>query len=201
MKKNTIILFVTVLTLLSYNLVFGQTFLNGDFESVKGESNDKTKGDCNYNLPNNDFNNMISDCFAFGSASQIDIINDSCEYGPAQHGNYFIALAVDHSNTKIDALSLALSEPLQKGFTYALCFYNRKHEDYDSNILELGYSSDSSSFGNSIGKTSVKISTTWEPVTFSFTPVADSEFITIRTIAGTYGWNLIDNFTIIQVVK
>ena len=67
----------------------------------------------------------MSNCFAFGDNSEIDIIKDTCGYGPAQDGNYFLGIAVDNSNELTDALSLELSSPLIEGKTYVLNFYSR----------------------------------------------------------------------------
>jgi len=54
MKKNIFLLSVTVLFLFSQNSIFGQTLLNGSFET--------TTGNCDYNLPNSNFNIMMSNC-------------------------------------------------------------------------------------------------------------------------------------------
>jgi hypothetical protein len=164
--------------------------INGSFET--------TLGTCSYNESNFFFNRKMSNCFAFGDNSEIDIIKDTCGYGPAQDGNYFLGIAVDNSNELTDALSLELSSPLIEGKTYVLNFYSRKDPDFDANLLEVGYTKDSLSFGTSIGSTSSLPTTSWEPVSFTFTPSFNSKFITIRTIAGIYGWNFIDNFTILQ---
>ena len=189
MKKLFTVLFVTAFTLLSQQSNFGQTLLNGSFET--------TTGNCDYNLSNENFNSLMSNCFAFGNASQIDIINSTCGYGSAQQGDYFIGLAVDASDTLTDALSLKLSAPLAVSNTYVLDFYNRKDAAYNTNLLEIGYSTDSISIGNSIDTAEIP-TTSWNLVSFSFTPTVNCQFITIRTIAGSFGWNFIDNFTITQ---
>jgi hypothetical protein len=189
MKKINCLLTFTVFTLFSQSTIFGQTLLNGSFET--------TTGNCDYNLPNSIFNSMMSNCYAFGNNSQIDIINSTCGYGSAQQGNYFIGLAVDITNTLTDALSLKLSTPLIVGNTYVLNFYSRKDPGYNANVLEVGYSTDSISFGNIIDITSLP-TTSWGLVSFSFTPTVSCQFITIRTIAGSYGWTFVDNFTISQ---
>lgn len=189
MKKNKCLLTLIVFTLFSQSSIFGQTLLNGSFET--------TTGNCDYNLPNSNFNSMMSNCYAFGNNSQIDIINSTCGYGSAQQGNYFIGLAVDITNTLTDALSLKLSTPLIGGNNYVLNFYNRKDSGYAANLLEVGYSTDSISFGNIID-TAALPTTSWGLVSFSFTPTVNCQFLTIRTIAGSYGWNFVDDFTISQ---
>jgi hypothetical protein len=189
MKKTISLLSAAVLFFLFESHVSGQTPINASFET--------TTGTCDYNLSNSTFNTMMSNCYGFGNASQIDILTNTCGYGLAQQGNYFIGLAVDLSNTQTDALSLKLAASLTAGNTYNLNFYNRKDAGFNANILEVGYSTDSVLFGNSIG-TAALPTTSWGLVSFSFSPTVNADFLTIRTIAGSYGWNFIDNFTITQ---
>jgi hypothetical protein len=189
MKKNNYLLAFTFFTLFPLGSIFGQTLLNGSFEA--------TTGNCDYNLTNSNFNSMMNNCYAFGNNSQIDIINSTCGYGSAQQGNYFIGLGVDIANALTDALSLKLLTPIIVGNTYVLNFYNRKDSGFNANLLEVGYSTDSISFGNIID-TAALPTTSWGLVSFSFTPTVNCQFLTIRTIAGSYGWNFVDNFTISQ---
>ena len=166
---------------------FGQSFLNGSFET--------TTGNCNYGLTNTNFDSLMTSNFAFGSASQIDIMHNTCGFGAAQQGNYFIGIAVAPNNVLTDALSLKVSSTLIAGNTYSINFYNKQDIGYSANLLEVGYSADSVTFGISID-TAALPTNSWGLVSFSFTPVINCQFITIRTIAGSYGWNLVDNFTI-----
>jgi len=169
--------------------ISGQTFLNGSFEN--------TGGICSINLHNNVFNYLMSDCFAFGTGDNLDILIDTCGFGLAQEGNFYIGLAVDTSNTLTDALSLKLSSSVISGHTYTIYFYNRQYFEFEANLLEVGYSSDSLSFGNVIDTAAIP-STEWEIVTFSFSPIITCRYITIRSIAGSYGWNQVDNFNITE---
>lgn len=189
MKKITTFLIVTTLTLCFQSNIFGQTFLNGSFEV--------TTANCNYGLSNSMFNGMMSNNFAIGSAEQIDIMQGTCGYGTAEQGNYFIGLAVDINNTLTDGVSFKLSSSIVAGNTYLLKFYARKDAAYNANLLEVGYSTDSISFGTSTYTASLP-TTSWGLVSFQFTPSINSRFITIRTIAGTYGWNFVDDFTITE---
>src|SRR5687767_9581083 len=105
------------LTLLAFLLspptyLSAQTFLNGSFEN--------TTGSCDFNITNATFNSMMNDCYAFGSADQLDILNNSCGFGTAENGTNFVGLAVDNSNTLTDEFSLELSAPLVAGNTYTL---------------------------------------------------------------------------------
>jgi len=139
----------------------------------------------------------MSDCYAFGSASQLDIVRNNCTYGSAQQGFYFVGLAVDITNTLNDAFSMKLTSPLIAGHTYTLSFYNRKDSAYNSNQIEIGYSADSLTFGTPIG-TATALTTTWVMSSFTFTPAFNCQFITVRTIVGSYGWNFVDDFAITE---
>jgi len=187
MKKNLTCLTLLLCSMFTQHKLSAQTVINGSFES--------TTAACDYNLPNSTFTTMMSDCFAFGSNSQLDIVNSTCGYGTAQQGNYFIGMAVDLTNTLTDALSLKLSTALITGNTYLLSFYNKKDPAYAANLIEIGYSTDSLNFGNSIDTAQLP-GTTWELFSVSFTPLVNSQYLTMRTIAGAYGWNFIDNIDI-----
>jgi Secretion system C-terminal sorting domain len=189
MKKNSLVLYFIVLQVFQQHTVFGQTCLNGSFEA--------TTGNCNFNLLNADFNVLVSNCYGIGDASQIDLIKDTCGYGPAQEGNYFIGLAVNNTDVQTDAISLKLSEPLTAGNMYLLNFYHKKSSNYNANLLDVGYSTDSLTFGEYIDLVALP-TMNWELVTLSFTPTSNGQFLTIKVIAGSYGWNFIDNVTITQ---
>ncbi len=186
MGKACLLAGIAFLSLICANT---QTFLNGSFES--------TTGTCNYNISNASFNSMMNNCTGFGIGSQIDIMQTSCGYGAAQQGNMLIALAIAIDNTSYDALSLTLSAPLTAGTSYTVSFYHRKHASYVSNNMELGYSTTSTTFGTSIGTVAAPTSTSWTQVSFSFTPTFATSYITARIIPGAYGWNHVDNFTIV----
>ena len=189
MKTNTTLFTLGIIAALSYSTANAQTFLNGSFEGTAA-----TGG---FNLSNSDFNNQMNNCFAFGVNSQVDIINNSCGYGSAQDGNYFIGLAVDNTNTLVDEMSIKLASPLVAGENYVLNFYHRKDGGFSANLLEVGYSSSNNSFGTTISTVALP-TTNWVLVELPFTPTFNCEHITIRTIAGSYGWNFIDNFDITQ---
>ncbi len=190
--KHSYLLTLSAFLLSTPTFLTAQTFLNGSFES--------TSGNCNFNITNASFNGMMNDCYAFGSADQLDIINNPCGYGTAEHGNQFVGLAVDITNTLTDGFSMELSAPLVAGNTYLLSFYNRKDPGYGANLLEIGYSNDSTLFGTAIDTAAVP-GLTWDFVTVTFTPTINCSHITIRTIAGTYGWNFVDDFTISDITN
>lgn len=169
-----------------------QAFLNGSFEN--------TTGSCSYGLSNASFSSMMSDCNAFGTASQIDILDNSCGFGTAENGTHFIGIAVDISNSLTDAFALELSAPLVAGNTYTLTFFGRKDQGYGANLLEIGYTNDSTLFGTTIDTAAVP-TLSWGLVSMTFTPSINCTHITVRTIAGTYGWNFVDDFAIADITS
>jgi hypothetical protein len=188
MKKVYIIIVLTCL--ININQGITQTLLNGSFEN-------NTTG-CFLNLPNNSFNSNMYNTYGFGTASQLDMIENGCNYGSAENGSYFLGVAVDNTNTLYDAFSMALNAPLQMGTYYTLTFYNRKYTGYSSNVLEIGYSSDSLTFGTLIDSVPAPImDTVWVLETMTFTPLSSNcKFITLQVKIGAYGWNHVDNFSI-----
>jgi hypothetical protein len=95
---------------------------------------------------------------------------------------------------------MELSAPLIAGNTYSLSFYNRKDPAYDANLLEIGYSANSASFGTAIDTAAIP-GTTWDFVFITFTPTVNSSYITVRSIAGSYGWNFVDDFVIADITN
>ena len=194
MKKNAITINLIIILLVFQTHLSAQSFLNGGFEV--------TTATCNNDLPNPAFNSMMSNCYAFGNNSQIDIYNNTCIYGPAQQGNYFIALTSDSIHSLNDALSLALSTPMTAGNSYTITFYNRQSSIVAAGLLEIGYSTDSLSFGTAIDTAPIP-TTSWSMFSVTFIPVYNAKYITLRTIQGDYGgnypgygWNFVDNFSI-----
>lgn len=158
-------------------------------------------GECVFNLGVSSFNAMMPDCYSIGEFSFIDVLNNTCEYGEAQNGNYFLGLGVGAEGTGfVDELSLKLTSPIVPDENYQLTFYSKKDIQYISNLLEVGYSNDSVNFGISID-TVYMDNTEWTEISISFSPVFNSSYITIRPIIGEYGWNLIDNFKLEKLLN
>lgn len=190
--NNSYLLTLSAFLLSSSMVVSAQTFLNGSFEN--------TTGSCSYGLSNASFSSMMSDCNAFGSASQIDILDNTCGFGTAENGTHFVGIAVDITNALTDAFAMELSAPMVAGNTYMLTFYGRKDPGYGANLLEIGYSSDSTMFGTAIDTAAVP-TLSWGFVSMTFTPTINCSHITVRTIAGTYGWNFVDDFAIADITN
>jgi hypothetical protein len=165
-----------------------QSFLNGSFEN--------TNATCNYGTTNTLFNSYMGNCYAFGGASQIDIMKDTCSFGLAQNGNYFIGLGVPPSGNLSDALSLELDSPLIGGKTYNLSFFKKMDSGYISNDLVIGYSTDSLTFGTPADTVPAPVLNSWVQVQLTLIPNYNARFITIQIIPGFFSWDLIDNFSI-----
>lgn len=169
--------------------VSGQTLLNGSFESYAGA--------CQYNIPNATFNAGMPSTVGFGIASQLDIIASSCGFGSAQQGNWFVAMAVDISNSQNDAFSMQLNTPLVNGASYTLSWYDRGWSPYATNVQEVGISSSNNSFGTSLFTTPPPTIGTWVARSVTFTaPSAGLQFVTARVLIGSYGWTHVDNFVV-----
>jgi hypothetical protein len=182
MKKLLLIICFYIALNLS---AMAQSIINGSFEN--------NSGSCLVGLTNSAYSAAMYNSVAFGTAGQLDILNDPCSYGFAQDGTWFIGMAVDNSNTLTDAFSLELSTPMTAGNEYTLSFYNRKHASYNTNMIEIGISDTDTVFGTQVYVAPVP-GLSWDLNTVTFTPAFNAQYITVRTIAGTYGWNHVDNF-------
>ncbi|MCB0663645.1 MAG: hypothetical protein KDC24_12945, partial [Saprospiraceae bacterium] len=161
-----------------------QTILNGSFENHAFS--------CGINLRNETINGNFPGLFAFGNQSEIDILKDSCGYGSAIDGEYFIAL---YHRDFSDAFSLQLSEPLADGRTYLLNFSAKLGQNFNNQNtkIEIGLSDKPDQFGDLIF-TSEKIATTWQNLSFEFTGDAEYSFLTVRIQANMETWTYLDNF-------
>lgn len=165
-----------------------QSPLNGSFEAYAGG--------CQYNIANATYSAAMPNSTGFGVASQLDIINSGCGFGAAQSGSWFIAMAVDISNTQNDAFSLTLSSALVMGNSYSLTFYDRGWAPYATNTLEIGISTTPSTFGTLIYTTPLPTIGTWVLRTVNFVAPNNGQYLTLRTVVGAYGWTHVDNFQI-----
>lgn len=162
-----------------------QTILNGSFEN--------NTGTCLTNIANATYNTSMQNSLAFGTASQIDILNNSCGFGSAQSGSWFLGLATDITGTTNDALSLTLSAPLTIGNSYTLTYYDTKNASYATNPVEIGISTSASSFGTQIFLSPIPV-LGWTQHTVSFTANVAATYITVRVVGNVYSWTHVDNF-------
>jgi hypothetical protein len=168
--------------------------LNGDFEiNTSGSS-------CNYNLTNATFNSLMSNAFAFGLGSEIDIMSNCLPYCPsAQHGNWYIALA-NSIGTTPDALSLTLSTPLVAGNSYTLSFWDHGDNSgsYPPTPIQIGVSTVANAFGTAVYTAPTPIVGVWTQRTTTFVAPNNGMYITVR--ATTTQWTQVDNFEILNPI-
>jgi hypothetical protein len=169
--------------------VSAQSPLNPSFEAVVG-------GACQYNIPNATFNANMANCTAFGVASQLDIINSGCGFGTAQSGSYFVALAIDITNTQNDAFTMTLSAPLVMGNSYTLTYYDKADPGYATNLMQVGISTAAGTFGSLIYTSPLPTMGVWTLRTVNFVAPNNGQYLSMRTVVGSYGWNHVDNFQI-----
>lgn len=172
---------------------FGQFFINGDFE-INSAANDQI------NLMNSQYNNFMSNSFAFGSfggggsaGGNMDIVTSSSYCGIAQNGNWYVAL----TGGGTDAISLTLSSPLVIGTNYTITFYDRMCAPYPSFAIQVGASNVNNNFGNLLYTAAAPIvNGVWTQRTFSFTATISALYITVQC-NGIYSgqWTQIDNFS------
>ena len=183
--KNLSLLVITLLFFSSHSLP--QTILNGSFE------NNKTAL-CLYNITNLEYSDTMDNSIGFGPAEQLDILGTACSFCAPQDGDWFVGVSVGQ-DTLNDALSLELSSPLVVGNSYNLTYYDKKSGSFDTNVLEIGISTQADDFGNLI-YTSPLSTTSWTEREITFTADIAANHITIQAVPVVYGWTHIDNFSI-----
>lgn len=184
-----------LITLIVSHFFYGysQRILNGSFE-LNTAATDKT------NISNFSFNSFMQDVYAFGTASQIDIIKSETYCGKAIDGDFFLGLAHRSQGGTVDALSLTLSRPLIQGTVYTLSYYDRGCvRDFSTGgvPLEIGVSLFENSFGSSVYVSPFPLDSVWTKRIFSFVAPNNGQYITIRASglsSGFIDWIHIDNF-------
>jgi len=179
MKKITIILL-----LLTCKATYGQSFLNGDFEF-------NTAGVDHINLLNVQFNALMSNCNAFGTLGNMDIITSAANSGGPQRGNWFVAL----TGGGTDILALSINAPLISGNIYSISFYD-KMAIHVALPIEIGLSTSNNSFGDLIYTApSSAVSSIWTQRIFTFVAPNNGQFLTVRQQGSLGNWVHVDNFT------
>ncbi|HKR05206.1 MAG TPA: T9SS type A sorting domain-containing protein [Bacteroidia bacterium] len=167
----------------------GQAIINGDFEN-----NTDT---CLINIDNATYNLNMYNSTAFGTFQNLDIVKNTCGYGPSQNGDYCIFIAVSNIDTNFqEAISFDLSSPLQAGISYTLTFFDRDINGFSTAPIEIGVSSSNNTFGNFIGSIPAGIiASAWTMRTLNFVSPINANYITV-TVGGniTNSGNAIDNF-------
>ncbi|MCB0610289.1 MAG: gliding motility-associated C-terminal domain-containing protein [Lewinellaceae bacterium] len=167
--------------------VFTQQILNGSFETVQVQ--------CGYNLSNEDFSDKMPDVVGFGEKNELDILQNQCNYGPAQSGRYFVALYGKEGLT--DALGLRLSAPLDPQLTYKVEFYAKIGEIDDlASRLAVGVGTTATSHGELLYTTS-DLYREWTRYEFQFKPPIAGAYLTVLIETAGGAWLFVDNFSLV----
>ncbi|MCW3078399.1 MAG: hypothetical protein JWO32_3008, partial [Bacteroidetes bacterium] len=166
-----------------------QTFLNGSFEKNTGCIGDQI------NLSNIDCNAKLTEINSFGTYGDIDIISSAIYGGSgAQQGNWYLGM----TGGGTDMIAFTLSEPLVKGKTYIISYYDRKTDSYSVGPVQIGLSTNNNTLGTVV-YTGSEMGTqkTWTQHTFTFTAPISGQFITVQMSTGTISdWINLDNFVL-----
>jgi len=169
--------------------IYGQTFLNGSFET-----NIATNCMIN-NITNAQFDSLMVNVRGIGATETIDIYYDTdCPfYGAAQSGHYFVSVENNsNDSTQSTAISLKLADTLQAGNNYSFCFYDKSIAlGYDS--IQIGVSNTDSTFGTLI-YTTPSVDTVWTERNVNFTSPLTGKYITVKYGGVSGGGAFVDNF-------
>ena len=185
MKRITL----TILSLLLTHIVFCQTIINGNFETNTAGSDDQI------NLSNSASNAMLPYVNSFGSYGDVDIIK-SLTYGGSGAQDKTWYLGITGGGT--DIIAMSLTQPLVAGKTYSFSFYDRKHNGYTANPIQIGISESNSSFGTAVYTApNAPVENSWTQRTFTFTALQNEKYITVQMPIGDINqWANIDNFVL-----
>lgn len=180
---------VIVLILLFFSLqnFYSQNFVNGDFEKTSA-ANDQI------NLSNDMLEKMLPGVYAFGSYGDVDIISSGTYGGGGpKNGRWYIAL----TGGGTDIVALELSQPLVKGQTYKMSFYDRKATGYPASPIQIGLSNEAHQFGEAIYiAPQAALENVWTQRVFAFTASTAATYITVQMPIGDIShWVNIDHFS------
>lgn len=158
-----------------------QHFRNGSFELNDLE--------CAYNLANASFDAHVPYVTALGTKSEMDMITDTCGYGPAFDGRDFVAL---YGGFYSDAIALELDEALEPGREYVLHFASKNGLGTGQEVgkLRVGFSE-----GNGLGNLwyeSAPSGLDWTLQKLVFTADAPYRYVGISPEGD--GWVFVDDF-------
>src|SRR6185295_12555999 len=108
--------YISVITFCS-----AQNFVNGSFEL--------NTGFCIINAYNAYITSNVTGLDAYGCGNEMDLMNNTCGYGTAYAGDYFLWLA-NSSGICPDACTLQLDAPLVSGNSYTISYYDRGWDQY-----------------------------------------------------------------------
>lgn len=179
---------VLLIPLFGTQILFGQSFLNGGFET-------NTAGVDRINITNAAFNTYMSSNTGFGTWSgvgNLDIVRTtSYGLGP-QSGTWYIAL----TGGGTDRVAMQLASPLVAGNTYTLNYYDNQWSTFTSPEVRVHVSTNNSTLGTFAFMGGAPISTSWTLRTNTFIAPISGNFICIETngVASGGVWTKVDNF-------
>jgi hypothetical protein len=141
---------------------------------------------------NASWDTLMADSKAFGPGTELDIINSSCTYGPAQSGNWYAGVAAPSGNT--DAFTMTLTVPLVSGMHYSMRFYDKADSTYSPGVpVVIGVSTVHDSIGTIIYTGPTPAVAVWNLRSFAFTAPCNGQYISVST-TGVPRWSHVDNF-------
>ncbi len=165
----------------------GQQLLNGDFEN--------NTGFCIINGSNTVITNNLFNAVAYGIGNEIDLMNNTCGYGTAYSGNYFICLA-NSSGFSPDGITLALNAPLVAGNTYTLYYYDRGYDVFGccppGVPLEVGISTVPGTQGTVVYTSPVPTLNVWSLRVVTFVAPNNGQYISFQAQNNNMRWTHID---------
>lgn len=166
--------------------------LNWDFEN-------NSATETFFNLTNSDFNALVPDVTAFGSAEEIDLVTGTGFGIAPQSGAWKLGL---HSqaigDNGPDAFSMALSSPILIGTSYDLSFFAARYQGVLGDLpssFEIGLSSISTAFGTTIYAAGATSPSVWDSFSLQFLAPANASYLTMR-VTGDDTYTFVDNFSL-----
>lgn len=180
--------FPTVFGVCAITICTAQNFVNGDFEL--------NTGFCIINADNTTISSNVTGLNAYGCGNEMDLMNNTCGYGTAYSGNYFLCLA-NSSGTCPDACTLQLNAPLVSGNTYTISYYDRGWDVYGccppGVPLEIGVTDVAGTAGTIVYTSPIPTTNAWSHRVFTFTAPIDGQYISIAAVNNTTRWTHIDS--------
>lgn len=169
--------------------------LNGDFEDNVGSG-------CQFNLVNASFNAIVANAAAFGTANELDVMDDpgNCTYGSSPFsGTTKVGIHSTAVGGNFDAFAFSLSSPMKSGEPYTITFYAQSVLDFDPDAgsVAIGASTSSSGIGTEVFSAASGVGG-WTKLSGTFTAPFDADFLTVWQDNGTETWNHIDAFELVQ---
>ncbi|HYV90629.1 MAG TPA: T9SS type A sorting domain-containing protein [Chitinophagales bacterium] len=175
--------YISVITFCS-----AQNFVNGSFEL--------NTGFCIINAYNAYITSNVTGLDAYGCGNEMDLMNNTCGYGTAYAGDYFLCLA-NSSGICPDACTLQLDAPLVSGNSYTISYYDRGWDQYGccppGVPLEIGVSDIAGAAGTIVYTSPVPTTNSWSHRVFTFVAPNSGQYISIAAQDNTTRWTHIDS--------